>query len=496
MFPEKVKNLIVQYKILLCLILIFLSFRLYNFSHPILDAHFFRQTQTATIALNFYKNGINLFQTELDIFGTGKEKYLTLEFPLYEATVAVFYKIFFVNDIWGRIVSILAGFIGAWYLFRLVVLLVRNNRMAFLASFFFLAAPLNMFYQRSFMMEPTIIALLLSGLYYFCYFVNYLDRKSFIFSVVLLSLGFIHKGIYGPFLLLPMIIYCLKKRSFGGLFSLRSIFIFIIPLIVLFFWQKHVDYINTINGHEYFTSYNKGQMEWNIGTFADRLSILMWKTYFQQLLNGILLKPGLLIFLIGLIYVFRVDKSGFFVSWLLSQIIYLIVFFRIQSHNYYQMIMTPVFSIIMSIGFVKISDWIKWRHLKILLMSVFCVIFIYKSWINTLPSFYIDWEWYNRLKAVGNSVPKEAVGILATPGYDWNSVYTYIPGRKMLAVEAEKVTPESVAEWKSLGYSFLVLHEYEKFPAYFAEVKPGYSLDFLKVDKLVLDIPEFKVYQF
>ncbi|MBI4991163.1 glycosyltransferase family 39 protein [Candidatus Gottesmanbacteria bacterium] len=482
------------------LLFVVLPFRLYHLTYPLLDAHFFRQTQTATIALNFYNHGINLLQTELDIFGIGKEKYITLEFPLYEAIVAVFYKIFFESSIWGRVVSILASFLGAWYLFKLVVLLVRNEKIAFFSSFFFLFAPLNMFYQRSFMIEPLVITLLLSGIFYFCHFVNFNDKKSYLLSVVLLTLGFIHKGIYGPFWLLPITVYYLKKRSFREIFSAKFILALIVPLAVLFFWQKHVDYINTVNGHEYFTSYNKGHMEWNFGSAMDRLSFALWGSYLQQLLNGIFLKPGLVIFLIGLAFIPKIKNSSFFLSGLISQIIYFIVFFKIQSHNYYQAVMIPVFSVFMSIGFVKVSELVKNNHfgsyLKISFMSVFCALFIYKSWINTLPSFYIDWDWYNRLKAVGSSVSDKSVGILATPGFDWNSVYTYIPRHKMLLVQAENVTYENIIKWKKLGYSFMVLHEYEKYPDYFAVVAPGFSLDFLKADKLVLDIPEFKVYQF
>lgn len=479
------------------LLFIVIPFRIYHLNYPLLDAHFFRQTQTATFALNFYKNGINLFQTELDILGIEKEKFLTLEFPLYEAIVALLYKLFYIADFWGRLVSIIAGFIGSWYLYKLVYLILINRRIAFFSSFFFLFAPLNMFYQRSFMIEPTVLALLLAGIYYFCYFVNFGDNKSYVLSVVLFTLGFIHKGLYGPFWLLPMIIYYLKRRSYQEIFPKKTILVLIIPLAVLFFWQKHTDFINAVSGNEFFTSYNKGQMEWNFGSVMDRFSFALWGSYFQQILNGILLKPGLVIFLIGLALIPKIKNSSFFLSWLISQIIYFIVFFKIQSHNYYQMVLAPVFAVFMAAGLFQVGVWISKKMKKsiaLIFTVFFCSFYVYKSWVNTLPSFYIDWDWYDRLKAVGSAVDSNSVGIFATPGYDWNSAYSYYTKHKMLVTGIENVNKENIIKWKKLGYSFIVLHNYDEYEKYFSTIKTKPSYQFLYSNNPVLDIQEFKVF--
>ncbi len=481
----------------LLLLLIFLPFRLYHLTYPILDAFNFRQAQTATIALNFYKNGINLFQTELDIFGIGKERFLTLEFPIYEAIVALLYRIFSVQDLLGRIVSITFGFIGAWYLHKLVKLLTGNEIISYLSAFFFLAAPLNMFYQRSFMIEPTVIALLLMGIYYFVSWVIHQDDRNYFLALIILTLGFLHKGLYGPFWLLPMFIYYIKKNSIQQILSLKFLSLIFIPLVSLFLWQQHVNKINTLAGHTFFTTESINHLEWNFGLLSDRFNIYDWQFRLGQVLNGIFLKPGLFIFLLGLLTIKKFDKSGFFFFFLLSQIIYFVTLFRIQQQNYYQLVMVPSFAVFMAVGLFQVGRWIT-KQLKksitLIFIVLFCSFYVYKSWINTLPSFYIDWDWYSRLKTFGESVPKDSVGILVTPGFDWNSVYTYIPRHKMLAVEAEKVTPENVDKWKGLGYSFIVLHEYEKYPSYLSQVYPKHSLGFLKENKLVLDIPEFKVY--
>ncbi len=506
---KKILSFIKNNKVFLLLILIAVPFRLYHLTYPILDSFNFRQAQTATFTLNFYKHGINLFQTELDIFGIGRQKYLTLEFPIYEAMVSILYKLFFVSDIWGRIVSIIAGFISAWYLYEIVKLLIKNKKIAIYSVFFFLFAPLNMFYQRAFMIEPTIIALLLAGTFYYLIWVDYQDRKSYFLALVLLTIGFMHKGLYGPFWLLPMAVYYIKKKSIKQIYSFKFLSIIFLPLILLFLWQHHVNNVNLYAGNVFFTFSNPGQIEWNFGFLADRFSWSDWSFRLHQVLNGIFLKPGLLFFILGLFAIKKIDKSNFFLFWMISQLIYFVTLFRIQQQNYYQTIMIPAFSVIMAIGLNYIIDGLNRMILKkvinksfssyaskffiVLLLSIL----ICKSWINTLPSFYIDWEWYQRLLTVKRVLPINAYGILVTPGVDWNSVYTYIPDRKMLQTSIENITQENLLKWKSLGYSFLILHEHDKYQDYFAkELKVPVSnyQKLLNDYKKVLDMQEFKVY--
>src|SRR3989338_394070 len=506
---NKARRFIIIHKLFITLILIVVPFRLYHLTYPILDSFNFRQAQTATFALNFYKHGINLFRTELDIFCIGRQKYLTLEFPIYEALVAVLYKLLFVSDIWGRLVSITFGFIGAWYLYKIVGLLIRNKKIAVYSIFFFIFAPLNMFYQRAFMIEPTIIALLLAGTFYYLEWVNYQDRKSYFLALLLLTFGFMHKGLYGPFWLLPMVMYYLKKNSFKQIFSFKFLFVILVPLILLFWWQHHVNSINTYAGHVFFTLTNPGQIEWNFGFFTDRLSASEWSFRLHQVLNGIFLKPGLIFFIIGLFVVKKIDKSNFFLFWIISQFIYFVTLFRIQQQNYYQTIMVPAFSVLMAIGLSLTTDVIN-RKIRIIFknkrlhfyVSRLMILFlfstlIYKSWINTLPSFFVDWDWYQRLQAVKQVLPYNAYGILVTPGVDWNSVYTYIPDRKMLQTSIENITQENLLKWQNLGYSFLILHEYDKYQDYFAKelkVPDNNYRELLNNYKNVLDIQEFKVY--
>lgn len=495
--------------IIFLFLMMLLPFRLYHINNPLLDATNFRQAQTATVARNFYFNGINFFKTELDIFGKGKERYLTLEFPVYEATVTVLYKLFDLNVIWGRILSIIAGFIGAWYLYRLVYFHSKNRLISLFSSFFFLFAPLNMYYQRAYIMEPTVITFLLAGIYYFCLWVDKFDKRSYFLSILLLSLGLIQKIVYGPFWYLPMGVYYLNKRKTIKRIITRELILFlIIQLIVVYLWQSHVNAINTINGHQYFTSSDPGQLEWNFGFLKDRFSWIMWKPRLNQVLDGIILKPGLVLLIAGLLTGITVSGAAFLYLWFLSVIIYFLTLFRIQSHDYYQMIMIPPFSVFMAIGTVSIvvglekniNKYLTLRSVKkytaVILFTLICTLFIWRSWLHARWSFYYDPNWYRDLVMAGQSVPPNTWGVLVNNGYDWNSVYTYYTDRKMFLVDAATVTPGDINKWQHEGYRFVMIHDYEKYPELLKKEQFKNSVEILKTHKIVFTSPDFIVYLF
>lgn len=427
-----------------------------------------------------------MFQTELDIFGIGKEKYLTLEFPLYEALVAILYRLFFFHDLWGRVVSLIAGYIGAWYLMRFVILVTRNRILGIFSMFFFLSAPLSLFYHRAFMIEPTIIACLIAGLYYSCQWIDTASRRSYLLGLLALTAGFVQKGLYGPFWLLPIAVFYWKKSRYISLWHVRVVFflgLFLIPMLVLFLWQRHINIQNAANGQLFFTTDNAGHLEWNFGFLADRLSWSMWQVRIQQVFNGILLKPGLPLFLLGLWYIRRWDSSYVFLSFFVSALLYVLVVFRIQAQNYYQLILAPPFAVILSVGLYALYVFLKRFRSKIFSCS-FCAlymsVFLWRSWVSILPSFFIDWTWYERLRTIDQMLPKHAYGIFATAGNEWNSSYTYFTRRVMKQVGIETVSPESIVQWKEDGYSFLFLHEPERYPDYLQQVAPDHDISFIQ----------------
>ena len=100
--------------------------RTYRLYEPLADWHSWRQADTAAVARNFVKDGFNLAFPQSDSLLALNEqqlpnpnRYFINEFPLYNATVAVLYKFFGVNHVYGRLVSIAMSTIGFLFLLLL-----------------------------------------------------------------------------------------------------------------------------------------------------------------------------------------------------------------------------------------------------------------------------------------------------------------------------------------------------------------------------------------
>lgn len=504
---KQVYKRFIRYRFFILIALMVLPFRLYRITNPLVDTPNFRQAQTATVARNFYRQGINLGLSELDIFGIGKEKYLLLEFPLYQALVTILYRTFFFNEIWGRIVSIVAGLVGAYYLYKIVGLTTRDKKLRLFSALFFLFVPLNLYYQRTFLIETTVIAFMLAGVYYFCLWTDTKRWLYFFITIILFTFGFLQKGVYGPFWLLPLSVYYLKKHSWRNRSFIKFILILAIPLFSLYLWQNHVNRINILSGQQYFTTVDKGHMLWNFGNLADRLSWSMWHERLKYLLNGIFLKPGILFFFLGAIGIIKYGNWLFFFSFVLTAFLYFVTLFRIQSHNYYQMIMVPPLVVFIAKGFMMFSGFItrlitnkqkiiSSRLIRPAIYTLIFTLFVWRSFSFSRWSFAADLDWYQRLIAVGKSVPKNSYGILVNYGYDWNSIYTYYPDRKMILVDSKQLTEADIILWQKEGYSFIIFHDFHKYQDLYGKAEFLKAYKYAEKYPLVYRSDDFMVYLF
>ena len=112
--------------IIVAILVLTFSLRLYKISSPVADWHSWRQADTAAVARNFAKGDFNIFYpqsdslTALNEFGLqNPNRYFINEFPLYNAVVAFFYKLFGINLVLSRLVSITAATLGLLFLYLL-----------------------------------------------------------------------------------------------------------------------------------------------------------------------------------------------------------------------------------------------------------------------------------------------------------------------------------------------------------------------------------------
>src|SRR3989338_9879858 len=100
--------------ILLLILSVGLFFRLYKINTPLADLHSWRQADTAAVARNFARDGIDLLHPRYDDLSgreagiENPEGYRMVEFPIYNAITALLYKSLpvFPIEIYARLTSI------------------------------------------------------------------------------------------------------------------------------------------------------------------------------------------------------------------------------------------------------------------------------------------------------------------------------------------------------------------------------------------------------
>ncbi|MBC2836698.1 hypothetical protein H7F16_14350 [Gemmobacter straminiformis] len=247
-----------------------------------LEAHAFRQTQTAITALWFEKTGFRLaYETPVG----GAPWAIPFEFPLYQAIVALLGKVFGLSiEVAGR---------GLSYAFLLACLPVawRINRRLDLGPAAFLifvtllfTSPQYLFWGRSVMIETAALFFALVGIGFFLdYLLGDGRRRDLVAFALAMTLALLQKITTGlpVWVVLGLVAAIFRLRAWrkGAPPRVAELgFIaacFAVPLVVGVGWAQYTDHIKTLNplGQALTSSALSG---WNWGTVVQRLSPEFW----------------------------------------------------------------------------------------------------------------------------------------------------------------------------------------------------------------------------
>lgn len=465
--------------IIFILLLSFLI-RLNYLNLPLLNSHYFRQTQTATVARNFYLYGIDPLHPRLDIFGSGKEKILLIEFPFYQIIVSFFAYIIGYYDWLGRSVSLLMGILSGIVLLLLVQELTGSRLISLFSMLFFLFMPLNIFYQQAFMIESTVVFLHILSIYSWFKFISLKSFGWYFISIIVTTLALLQKSVYAP-ILIPVILtlFFVKFKKVKKHIA-YCVVGFLIPILVFILWQNYVDHTNLTNGNLIFTSGSAYQWSWNFGSLSERLSYSAWVLRINNIIQSIS-KFSLFAFLIGLYALLFIRKNKILISWLFFAILFLVLFWRVQLQVYYLMIILPIVAVISGYG-IQLSVFILSKvsqkttlsqFIPITFIIVFFIAFSVKSWQDAQPYFLIDTNMNKDLSLLKKLMTQKGDVVFVLEQKDWNSVYTYYTYRIGIVATPSELNFYKIKNLKDSGYRYLVLFKL-----------PSYSLS----DSLVSDL--------
>lgn len=364
----------IQYSTLFLILTLAFCLRLYKVNSPVADWHSWRQADTAAVARNFIKDGFNIFYpqsdslTPLNEYGLqNPNRYFINEFPIFNSLVALVYYNFGVSPAFARLVSITFATLGTLFLFLLTQKLF-SFKMAVLTAFFYAVNPYNIYYSRVIMPDPAYIAFSIASLYFFISWVSSKKAPFLVLSSVIFALAILTKP-YAVFLFIPMAYWLILNRGFQALKNKQTGIFLAVSLTPLILWRLHV--------------FNHPE-----GTFASSWlfnagHIRFTGAYFRWLIFE---RASRLIFATGTfpLFVFGIIKShtskngSFIFVWLLSVIAYMVIFAKGNvNHDYYQLPLMPVGSILVSLGAMEIYALSPKLYAKVinvlLLLSLFLI---------------------------------------------------------------------------------------------------------------------------
>lgn len=399
------KNIIIELVFLISVFCLSFILRTYKIDNPVADWHSWRQADTAAVARNFVKEEFNLFypraQKNPSIY-KNPQRYFLNEFPLYNAAVAILYKIFGIKERYARLVSIFVSSLTGVFLY----LLIKKHSTRFIAglsTFFFSVLPYNIYYGRVIMPDPTFIFFSVLSLYLVSLWVESENIFLSIASAFSLTLAMLVKP-YAVFLGLPIAFLILKKWGIKALTRFDVYLLAVLSLVPFGLWRYH------INQHP------EGMFgsEWLINATNIRFkgSFFRW-IIFDRMNRLIFATGGFVLFWLGIINQ-RTKKEGlFFLVWLISVFAYISYFAMGNvTHDYYQMPLVPIGCYFMAKGIdllVNRKVDIITRIINNILALCFVVLMLALGWYEVRDYFNINrWEIVEAGKEVDRLLPKDA----------------------------------------------------------------------------------------
>lgn len=412
---------------------------------PLLEAHGFRQTQTALTSYWMIHEGWQLdYQTPV----AGYPWSIPFEFPLFQSLVALISQIggFHLDPV-GRLVSF--GFLiaCAWPAFKITRQLGIPSDAAWVFCALLWSSPIYLFWGRTFMIETAATFFTLMGIHFGIDLFDSRPRwRSALFFAFWITLGLLQKiTTAAPIIIIVCLIMLFKYlKTFGLKFpSWRYILIilaaFVIPVFIAGLWAYYTDAIKQQNPLGIsLTSTTPRITKWTFGTFEQRmdfnvLKTIFWDRVFRSNAGGIL---GVIVLLGVFLFGEKHIKTTVFVC--LTFFIAPIAFFTNLHfiHDYYQASSTLYLIGALAISVVHLFPRITTRSLIvpfITLIFVVCNLFYFsKGYAQNLRLSLSD----STILKIGNVIrrytPTES-GIVVF-GADWSSEIAYYSERKSFTV--------------------------------------------------------------
>jgi 4-amino-4-deoxy-L-arabinose transferase-like glycosyltransferase len=413
--------------------------------HGLNEMHAFRQTQTAYVALEYARYGINPFHTPLPVFGPNAD--VPMEFPLVQAVAAVLIRLGARSDSAVRIIG-LAGFQAAAILLAVLAVRWHGKLTAIVVIALFEFSPFALAWGASALIDFPAVALSLG-------MVVGLDAWFHRGSRVALSLGalsawlaFLVKATTPPawcaLLVVSALIAYLTTRSWG-----RLVAGFLVGpmagVLVGIAWVRYADAVKERNPLTRFLV--SGNMhDWNFGSVDQRLDPHAYVPVLVRVGSEIAgpLALGLAVVVVGIVLapttVERLRRAG----WLVTAAFSPLVFFNLYYvHNYYLIGVFPAIVAAVGIGIVAIAQRLRANTTVVAAVATAVVVFG-----SAVPQDIAQWLTPPKPDPNGQRIraATQSGDLIVVVGCRWDPKILYFADRR-----GAMVFDANLAGWQSQG---------------------------------------------
>ncbi|HCP48469.1 MAG TPA: hypothetical protein DIU15_20700 [Deltaproteobacteria bacterium] len=337
---------------LLVLLLLGVLLRLPSLAAPPLDSHHVRQADTASIARNMLRHGVDLLGPRIDWAGP-EAGTVESEFPLYASGVALLWKLTGVTYVFDyrlpRLLSIAGWLLGGIALFRWVRRRLRGPPWLYLILY--TLSPLAIVFSRNIQPDALAVGLLLLALERAdaCDEQGRAGLGSAALSVVLGALAVACKGTLAfHALLIPALIVARSRRLFWALGA--GLVLIVLPA----FWYWHAHFVLGAEGAT-FGIWGSKAHKW--GSLAVWLDPMTWRAILGAFIVQTVSPIGVVLVILGARRAVGQPEMGpFALALVLGLVAAVTVAEGFRLHNYYQLMLVPFCSVLVGLG---ISDLLE-----------------------------------------------------------------------------------------------------------------------------------------
>ncbi|MCL4397616.1 glycosyltransferase family 39 protein [Patescibacteria group bacterium] len=348
-----------------------LSIRTYKINSPIADWHSWRQADTSAVTRDFLRNKtINwLYPTydDLSSMASGKPNPLGIrfvEFPIYNAASLFVDRILadWTVEAAGRLTSALATAIGAVFIFLLCRRFL-SRRIAYLAAGLFAVLPYNIYFGRTVLPDPSMVAASLGALWFASSYV-FSQRKRYLVLALILAIVALLIKPYAAFLLIPLAYFWLvgfglnwRQWAILGLFGIISL----VPLLLWRWWMQQYPAGIPAN-------------DWLLNGDGIRFKGAFWYWIFADRIGREILGYwGLILLGLGLVRNTAGKYKYFPLVLFAGSLLYLTIFATGNvRHDYYQILIIPSLVILAAMGL----DFLLSQNFRSKILAVITVLFM------------------------------------------------------------------------------------------------------------------------